>query len=118
MAICDGRRAVPLAPAQDFKRVGDGDTGPNTGGWAPTLPFQVADPLIYLVMARALEPALAALRGRGIDYRGVLYAGIMLTADGPRVLEFNVRFGDPEPRWSSRWDGDVARVLAAAATAG
>jgi phosphoribosylamine--glycine ligase len=97
LAVCDGRRAVPLAPAQDFKRVGDDDHGPNTGGmgaYSP-VPFVGAD-LVDAVLDRAVEPTLAALRARGIDYRGVLYAGLMLTPDGPKVLEYNVRFGDPE----------------------
>jgi phosphoribosylamine---glycine ligase len=117
MAICDGRRAVPLAPAQDFKRIGEGDRGPNTGGMGAFSPVSpVDDKLIGVVMDTGIEPTLAALRARGIDYRGVLYAGIMLTADGPKVLEFNVRFGDPESQVVlPRWDGDVAGVLAAAA---
>ena len=117
LAVCDGSRAVPLAPAQDFKRVGDDDTGPNTGGmgaYSP-VPFAGAD-VVGTVMDRFVEPTLAELRRRGIDYRGVLYAGLMLTPDGPRLLEYNVRFGDPEaqvvlPRLSS----DLAELLAAAA---
>jgi len=118
MAICDGRRAVALAPAQDFKRVGEGDTGPNTGGMGAYSPLPWAGPdLVGTVMDRAVEPTLAALRARGIDYRGVLYAGIMLTPEGPKVLEFNVRFGDPETQVvCPRWTGDVAGLLAAAAS--
>ena len=97
LALCDGRRAVPLPAAQDFKRVGDGDTGPNTGGMGAYSPVPVAgDDVVQEVMDRAVLPTLATLRRQGVDYRGVLYAGIMLTADGLRVLEFNVRFGDPE----------------------
>jgi phosphoribosylamine---glycine ligase len=97
LAVCDGRRAVPLAPAQDFKRVGDADEGPNTGGMGAYSPVPVAGPEVMgVVMDRAVEPTLAALRAAGIDYRGVLYAGLMLTSDGPKVIEFNVRFGDPE----------------------
>jgi phosphoribosylamine--glycine ligase len=97
LAVCDGQAAVPLAPAQDFKRVGDGDAGPNTGGMGAYSPVPVAGPdVVDTVMATAVEPTLAALRRRGIDYRGVLYAGLMLTPTGPKVLEFNVRFGDPE----------------------
>jgi phosphoribosylamine--glycine ligase len=117
LAVCDGRRAVPLAPAQDFKRVGDGDAGPNTGGMGayspvPAAPSKVVDE----VMDRAVEPTLAALASRGIDYRGVLYAGLMLTAGGPRVLEYNVRFGDPETQVVvPRLDGDLAGFLAEAA---
>src|SRR5207248_4057701 len=97
LALCDGRRVLPLAPAQDFKRVGDGDVGPNTGGMGAYSPVPTAGPdVVDAVVERAVEPLLAALRRRGIDYRGVLYAGLMLTAEGPKLLEFNVRFGDPE----------------------
>jgi phosphoribosylamine---glycine ligase len=117
MAICDGERAVALAPAQDFKRVGDGDTGPNTGGMGAFSPVPGVSPqLVSEVMDRAVRPTLAELGQRGIDYRGILYAGLMLTPDGPKVLEFNVRFGDPETQvLMARWQGDVAAVLAAAA---
>ncbi|MCU0271924.1 MAG: phosphoribosylamine--glycine ligase [Acidimicrobiales bacterium] len=107
LAVTDGRRAVALAPAQDFKRVGDGDTGPNTGGMGAYSPVPFADgALVDLVMGAAVEPTLHALQAQGIDYRGVLYAGLMLTPDGPKVLEYNARFGDPEtqvvlPRLSS-----------------
>ena len=118
MAICDGRRAYPLAAAQDFKRVGDGGTGPNTGGmgaYAP-VPF-VGDRLMGQVMERAILPTLHALRKRGIDFRGVLYAGIMLGEEGLQVLEFNVRFGDPEAQVVlPLWSGDVTASLAAAAS--
>ncbi|MDZ7734392.1 MAG: phosphoribosylamine--glycine ligase [Acidimicrobiia bacterium] len=118
LAVCDGHRAVALAPARDYKRVGDGDTGSNTGGMGayspvPDAPAQVVDS----VMADAVEPTLAALRARGIDYRGVLYAGLMLTADGPRVLEYNVRFGDPEAQVVlPRIDGGLAELLSQAAS--
>ncbi|MGH9115705.1 MAG: phosphoribosylamine--glycine ligase [Acidimicrobiales bacterium] len=117
MAVCDGNRAVALAPAQDFKRALDGDQGPNTGGMGAYSPVPFAPPeVVAEVMDRAVLPTLAALSRRGIDYRGVLYAGLMLTASGPKVLEFNVRFGDPETQVVlPRWDGDVAEVLAAAA---
>ena len=117
LAVCDGTRAVALAPAQDFKRLGEGDTGPNTGGMGAYSPVPVAGPdLVDQVMHDAVEPTLAALRRRGIDYRGVLYAGLMLTPDGPKVLEYNVRFGDPEtqvvvPRLTS----DLGELLASAA---
>ncbi|MFO7279888.1 MAG: phosphoribosylamine--glycine ligase [Thermoanaerobacterales bacterium] len=117
LAVCDGTRAVPLAPAQDFKRVGDGDTGPNTGGMGAYSPVPAADEAVVAqVMERCIEPTLAELRRRGIDYRGVLYAGLMLTDEGPKLVEFNVRFGDPEaqvvlPRMTS----DLAELLAAAA---
>jgi phosphoribosylamine--glycine ligase len=117
LAIADGQRAVALAPAQDFKRIGTGDTGPNTGGMGAYSPVPVAGPdVVDAVMARGVEPTLAELRRRGIDYRGVLYAGLMLTPAGPKMLEYNVRFGDPEtqvvlPRLSS----DLAALLAEAA---
>lgn len=117
MAVCDGRRAVALAAAQDFKRVLDGDRGPNTGGMGAYSPVPVAGPeVVEQVMATAVSPTLSWLADRGIDYRGVLYAGLMLTAEGPKVLEFNARFGDPETQvLLPRWTGDVTAVLAAAA---
>jgi len=117
LAVCDGTRAVALAPAQDFKRVGDGDAGPNTGGMGAYSPVPgVDDALVDDVTRRFVQPTLDELRRCGIDYRGVLYAGLMLTPDGPRLVEFNVRFGDPEaqvvlPRLTS----DLAALLAAAA---
>lgn len=118
LALCDGVRAAPLPPAQDFKRVGDGDRGPNTGGMGAYSPVPVADDaLVEEVMAVAVLPTLAALRSSGIDYRGILYAGLMLTPDGVRVLEYNVRFGDPEAQVIlPRLEGDVAGWLHAAAT--
>jgi phosphoribosylamine--glycine ligase len=117
LCICDGRRAVPLAPAQDHKRLGDGDTGPNTGGMGAFSPVPgVGKDLIEEVVERAVEPTLAALHLRGVDYRGVLYAGLMLTADGFKVLEYNVRFGDPEAQVVlPRLDCDLAGMLAEAA---
>ncbi len=117
MALCDGQRAYPLAAAQDHKRLGDGGTGPNTGGMGAFSPVPGAgDDLIGDVMERAVLPTLHALRKRGIDFRGTLYAGLMLTDDGPKVLEFNVRFGDPEAQVVlPRWEGDVAAALRAAA---
>jgi phosphoribosylamine--glycine ligase len=120
LAVCDGRRAVALAPAQDFKRLGDGDTGPNTGGMGAYSPVPVVSQAdVDEVMAKAVEPTLAALAARGIDYRGVLYAGIMLTAEGPKVIEFNVRFGDPEAEVVlPRLDDDLGDLLAAAANGG
>ena len=117
LCVCDGQRAVPLAPAQDFKRLGDGDAGPNTGGMGAYSPVPVAGPhVVAEVLERAVEPTLAALRDRGIDYRGVLYAGLMLTATGPKVVEYNVRFGDPEAQAVlPRYAGDLAALLAEAA---
>lgn len=96
-AICDGTRAVPLLPAQDFKRVGDGDAGPNTGGmgaYAP-LPWAPVD-LVATVQASVLDPVMAEMAARGTPFSGLLYAGLVLTASGPQVIEFNCRFGDPE----------------------
>jgi phosphoribosylamine--glycine ligase len=96
-ALCDGVVAVPLLPAQDFKRVGDGDSGPNTGGmgaYAP-LPWAPVD-LAESVRRTILDPVLAELAARGAPFRGLLYAGLVLTDDGPKVIEFNCRFGDPE----------------------
>lgn len=117
LAVCDGNRAVPLAPAQDFKRLGDGDAGPNTGGMGAYSPVPVATTdIVDEVMAKAVEPTLSHLRSIGIDYRGVLYAGMMLTPNGPKVLEYNVRFGDPEAQVVlPRFAGDLAAFLAEAA---
>jgi phosphoribosylamine---glycine ligase len=97
LVLCDGTRAVPLVPAQDFKRIRDGDAGPNTGGMGAYAPMpQVRDADVGHLMDTAVLPLVEELRRRGIDYRGVLYAGLMLTAEGPKVIEYNVRFGDPE----------------------
>ncbi len=97
LVLCDGQRVVPLIPAQDFKRVADGDHGPNTGGMGALAPLSSMTPaLVENVMERIIGPTLRELRHRGIDYRGVLYAGVMLTLDGPKLLEYNVRFADPE----------------------
>ena len=97
LVLCDGTHAVPLVPAQDFKRIGDGDVGPNTGGMGAYAPMPHVDAAGgRRLMDTAVLPLVEELRRRGIDYRGVLYAGLMLTADGPKVIEYNVRFGDPE----------------------
>lgn len=97
LVLCDGTRAVPMVPAQDFKRIGEGDTGPNTGGMGAYAPMpQVSPDTVDALMATVVLPLVEELRRRGIDYRGVLYAGLMLTPDGAKVLEYNVRFGDPE----------------------
>jgi phosphoribosylamine---glycine ligase len=117
-AVTDGFTAVPLMPAQDFKRARDGDQGPNTGGmgaYAP-LPWAPAD-LAGQVMDTVVRPAIDALRRRGTPYRGLLYAGLCLTAAGPRVVEFNARFGDPETQVVlDRLDTPLAPLLYAAAT--
>jgi phosphoribosylamine--glycine ligase len=96
-AVCDGVHLVPLLAAQDHKRVGEGDRGPNTGGMGAVAPApQVAAQMRDRIVDEVLAPALWAMAQEERPYRGVLFAGVMLTADGPRVLEFNVRFGDPE----------------------
>jgi phosphoribosylamine---glycine ligase len=117
LAICDGVRAVPLASAQDYKRIFDGDAGPNTGGMGSYSPV----PAIGEDQARALaaivhQPVLEELRRRGVEFHGVLYAGLMLTEGGPKVLEFNVRFGDPETQAIlPRLRTDLLELLMAAA---
>ena len=95
--LSDGVDAIPLGSAQDHKRVGDGDTGANTGGMGACSPTPALPPALeHDAMERVLRPALAELARRGTPFRGVLYAGLMITADGPKLIEFNVRFGDPE----------------------
>jgi phosphoribosylamine--glycine ligase len=97
LALCDGERAVPMAPAQDYKRIRDGDEGPNTGGMGSYSPVPGIEYDHAEVLARTLhQPIVDELRRRGTPYHGVLYAGLMITPDGPRVLEYNCRFGDPE----------------------
>ncbi len=117
-ALTDGRSLVLLPPAQDHKRIGEGDTGPNTGGMGAYAPAPLLDAAgLEGVRQVVLEPTLAALRGRGIDYRGVIYAGLMLTERGPRVIEFNCRFGDPECQTLMPLMGpELAQVLLACAT--
>ncbi len=96
-ALCDGTTALPLGAAQDHKRVGDGDIGPNTGGMGAYSPPPVfTDALRDETMARIVNPVMAEMAKRGTPFRGVLFVGLMITADGPRLIEFNVRFGDPE----------------------
>jgi phosphoribosylamine--glycine ligase len=95
--VTDGETALPLLPAQDFKRVGDGDTGPNTGGMGAYAPLPWAPPdLVPEVMATVVAPTLAELRRRRTPFAGLLYVGLAITAAGPKVIEFNARFGDPE----------------------
>lgn len=96
LAFCDGTTYVVMPPAQDHKRVGDGDTGPNTGGMGAYAPAPVAAAQRDAYAQVAIAPILQAFAEDGTPFRGILYAGLMLTADGPRVLEYNVRFGDPE----------------------
>ena len=97
LALCDGTNVVPLAPAQDYKRIFDGDLGPNTGGMGSYSPVPgIDESAVARTVAEVHEPIVALMAERGVPFRGVLYAGLMLTADGPKVLEFNCRFGDPE----------------------
>jgi phosphoribosylamine---glycine ligase len=116
-AVCDGRAAVALPAAQDFKRIGDGDTGPNTGGmgsYAPAAGWGAAE--VEELLDAVHRPVLRELAARAAPFVGVLFAGMMLTDDGPRVLEFNCRFGDPETQsLLPLLDGDLDGVLAAAA---
>jgi phosphoribosylamine--glycine ligase len=115
-ALADGRRVVPLAAAQDFKRIGDGDIGPNTGGMGAYSPVPWLDDVDELV-DRIHRPVVEELARRGAPFVGCLFAGLMITDDGPRVLEFNARFGDPETQvLMPRLAGDVIGALAAAAT--
>jgi phosphoribosylamine---glycine ligase len=97
LAICDGRTALPLAPARDYKRIGEGDTGPNTGGMGCYSPVpEIDDAFVERIRSEVHQPVVDELARRGTPFHGVLYAGLMLTAGGVKVLEFNVRFGDPE----------------------
>jgi len=116
-ALIDGVTAVPLLPAQDFKRAGDGDSGPNTGGMGAYAPLGWAPPaLAGEVLASVIQPAVDEMRRRGTPYRGLLYAGLSLTAAGVRVVEFNARFGDPETQVVlDRLASPLAGLLAAAA---
>jgi phosphoribosylamine--glycine ligase len=120
LALCDGERAVPLASARDYKRIFDGDRGPNTGGMGSYSPVQAIDQdRAVEICANVHGPVLAELRRRGTPFHGVLYAGLMLTADGPRVLEFNVRFGDPETQAIlPRLRSDLLELLQRATEAG
>jgi phosphoribosylamine--glycine ligase len=113
-ALSDGRRVMPLGAAQDFKRVGDGDTGPNTGGMGAYSPVPEID--ANELASRIHEPVLDELARRGAPFVGCLFAGLMLTESGPRVLEFNARFGDPETQvLMPRVEGDLLGALSAAA---
>lgn len=120
LALCDGENAIPLAPARDFKRIGEGDTGPNTGGMGAYSPVDGATPeLIEDVRVRILQPVVDELKRRGTPFHGVLYAGLMLTEDGPSTLEFNVRFGDPETQVVlPRLKSDILDLFVRATTRG
>ncbi|MGO9833664.1 MAG: phosphoribosylamine--glycine ligase [Polyangiaceae bacterium] len=116
--VCDGTRAVALAPAQDHKRVGDGDSGPNTGGMGAYAPAPVVgDALRARVMREVVEPTLAGMASEGAPFRGVLFVGLMIDDGEPRVLEYNVRFGDPEATvLVPTYDGDWMLLMDAAAS--
>jgi phosphoribosylamine---glycine ligase len=120
LALCDGVRAVPMAPARDFKRIFEGDRGPNTGGMGSYSPVAGFDAASVRELASVVhQPIVDLMRGRGTPFHGVLYAGLMLTADGPKVLEFNVRFGDPETQAVlPRLRSDLLELLLAAARPG
>src|SRR5438067_7322179 len=120
LALCDGVRARPMAPAQDYKRIGDGDRGPNTGGMGSYSPVPGIDDAHAEEIAAAVhQPVVDELRRRGTPFHGVLYAGLMLTAEGPRVLGLNVRFGDPETQAVlPRLRSDLLELLQRAVRAG
>jgi phosphoribosylamine--glycine ligase len=117
--VCDGKLCVPLVPAQDHKRVGNGDRGPNTGGMGAYAPAPLVTPAVHgKVMDRIILPTLAAMERDGTPFRGVLFAGLMIEAGEPRLLEYNVRFGDPEATvLLPLYEGDVLELLERAARA-
>ncbi|MGN6276928.1 MAG: phosphoribosylamine--glycine ligase [Solirubrobacterales bacterium] len=116
LALCDGENVVPLAPAQDYKRIFDGDRGPNTGGmgsYSPVPGFGADE--VGEIVERVHRPIVAAMAARGVPFHGVLYAGLMIGAEGPKVLEFNARFGDPETQAVlPRLRSDLAELFLAA----
>ncbi len=116
-AICDGTRAIPLASAKDHKRAYDGDLGPNTGGMGCISPApMMTEALSARIMSEIVMPTLDAMRNRGTPFQGVLYAGLMITAEGPKLIEYNVRFGDPECQvLMLRLQSDLLPLLLAAA---
>ncbi len=115
LCFVDGESILPMAPAQDYKRIGDGDRGPNTGGMGSYSPVPVLSPRDYgRAVEEILRPTARALAARGIRYQGILYAGLILTADGPKVLEYNVRFGDPETQAVlPRLESDIVETMLA-----
>lgn len=116
-ALCDGERALTFGSAQDHKRVGDGDTGPNTGGMGAVSPAPVLDAALEArILGEIVEPTLRGLAERGCPFKGVLFAGLMLTAEGPKLIEYNARFGDPEAQAIlPRLDEDLLPLLEAVA---
>lgn len=116
LAFTDGITVVPMAPAQDHKRAYENDEGPNTGGMGVYSPVPIVTDAEYDAMVDVMERTVAGLRSEGIDYRGVLYGGFILTDEGPKLLEFNARFGDPETQVVlPRLDGDLAEIMLACA---
>jgi phosphoribosylamine--glycine ligase len=117
-ALCDGERALPFGDAQDHKRAGEGDTGPNTGGMGAYSPSPLMTPdMSRRVMEEIVRPTLAGMRQRGAPFRGLLFAGLMMSEAGPQLLEYNVRFGDPEAEVIvPRFQGDLLRWLWSAAS--
>jgi len=120
LAVCDGERAVPMAPAQDYKRIYDGDEGPNTGGMGSYSPVPGIEPEHVDALAIAVhQPIVDEMRRRGTPFHGVLYAGLMMTPDGPKVLEYNCRFGDPETQAVlPRLRSDILELLEGATRSG
>jgi len=120
LALCDGERAIPLAPAQDYKRIGDGDTGPNTGGMGSYSPVAtVSSGELTELSALVHQPIVDLMKRRGTPFHGVLYAGLMMTAAGPKVLEYNTRFGDPETQAVlPRLESDLVELFLKASTPG
>ena len=120
LAICDGERAIPLAPARDFKRIGDGDTGPNTGGMGSFSPVpDIDDDEVRALSEVVHRPIVELMAERGTPFHGILYAGLMMTPDGPRVLEYNTRFGDPETQAVlPRLESDLVELFLAACEPG
>jgi phosphoribosylamine--glycine ligase len=116
--LCDGRTALPFGTAQDHKRVGDGDTGPNTGGMGAFSPAANLTPALEAeVMERIIHPTMRAMAALGMPFSGVLYAGLMLTTEGPQLIEYNTRFGDPECQvLMMRLESDLVPILLAAAS--
>ena len=116
-ALCDGTRALAFASAQDHKRVGDGDTGPNTGGMGAYSPAPImTEAMSARVMAEIIEPTMAGMRQRGTPFKGVLFAGLMIGPKGPKLIEFNARFGDPETQvMLARLNEDLLPLLLASA---
>lgn len=117
-ALTDGDTVIPFGSAQDHKRVGDGDTGPNTGGMGAYSPASILTPALEKrAMEEIVRPTVRAMKAAGTPYSGVLYAGLMLTAQGPKLIEYNCRFGDPECQvLMMRFDGDLLALLLAVAT--